>query len=64
MIAKRLSEIQIECLCQQVRQVILFGLASHDQGNDRSSANDEDLADEVVVGLKERLSEYSWLEIN
>lgn len=59
---QKLSDIQIECLAEQVRQVILYGIASHDQRSDRSDSREYDVADKVVRVLREELAVYRWDE--
>ena len=57
---KKLTSDQIRCLVSQVKMVILFGIASHDDSKDRSNTSDQDIADEIADLLQKRLAEYSF----
>jgi hypothetical protein len=57
-----LTKFQIECLCEQVRQVILYGIASHDGRSVRNGIEDRDIADAISLELEALLYCYSWTE--
>ncbi len=59
---KSLTKFQIECLCEQVRQVILYGIASHDGRSVRNEIEDRDIADTISQELEALLKHYSWTE--
>ncbi len=59
---KTLTKFQIECLCEQVRQIILYGIASHDSRDVRNEIKDRDIADAISRELEALLKRYSWTE--